>query len=191
MLGEMTPLNSRLEKDAKDEGRKHIPLKCGFGLNTGLAVVGNMGSEQRFDYSVLGDIVNLAARLEGQSKFYGVDIVLGAETCAQVPEFATIELDLIQVKGKTIGGNIFALLGDENMEKTSKFRGLKEEHQKMISSYRAQEWDRAKVKLRNCQALSESFGLKQLYNLYENRITEYEAKPPAPNWDGVFIALDK
>ena len=191
MLGEMTPLNSRLEKDAKDEGRKHIPLKCGFGLNTGLAVVGNMGSEQRFDYSVLGDIVNLAARLEGQSKFYGVDIVLGAETCAQVPEFATIELDLIQVKGKTIGVNIFALLGDENMEKTSKFRGLKEEHQKMISSYRAQEWDRAKVKLRSCQALSESFGLKQLYNLYENRITEYEAKPPAPNWDGVFIALDK
>ena len=120
-----------------------------------------------------------------------MDIVLGAETCAQVPEFATIELDLIQVKGKTIGVNIFALLGDENMEKTSKFRGLKEEHQKMISSYRAQEWDRAKVKLRNCQALSESFGLKQLYNLYENRITEYEAKPPAPNWDGVFIALDK
>ena len=121
----MAPLNSILEREAKEEGRKHNPLRVGFGLNSGLAVVGNMGSEQRFDYSVLGDIVNLASRFEGQSKFYGVDIVLGSETCAQVSELATIELDLIQVKGKTVGVNIFALLGDEKIKNSSDFKTLK------------------------------------------------------------------
>ncbi len=191
MLDEMAPLNSRLAMEAKEADRKHIPLKCGFGLNTGLAVVGNMGSDQRFDYSVLGDIVNLAARLEGQSKFYDVDIVIGAETCAQVPDLATIELDLIQVKGKTVGVNIFALLGDEEMEKTKNFRTLRDNHQQMIATYRAQEWDIAKARLKECRILCEPFGLNQLYGLYEARITEYEANPPAPNWDCVYAATNK
>ena len=191
MLDEMAPLNSRLAMEAKEADRKHIPLKCGFGLNTGLAVVGNMGSDQRFDYSVLGDIVNLAARLEGQSKFYDVDIVIGAETCAQVPDLATIELDLIQVKGKTVGVNIFALLGDEEMEKTENFRTLRDNHKQMIATYRAQGWEHAKAKLRECRILCEPFGLDQLYDLYETRITEHEANPPAPDWDGVYVATNK
>ena len=191
MLDEMAPLNARLATEAEEADRKHIPLKCGFGLNTGFAVVGNMGSEQRFDYSVLGDIVNLAARLEGQSKFYGVDIVLGSETRAQVPDMATIELDLIQVKGKTVAVNIFALLGDEEMEKTENFRALKDNHKQMITNYRVQGWDIAKAKLRECRILCEPFGLGQLYDLYETRITEYEANPPAPNWDGVYVATNK
>ena len=191
MLDEMAPLNSRLAMEAKEADRKHIPLKCGFGLNTGLAVVGNMGSDQRFDYSVLGDIVNLAARLEGQSKFYDVDIVIGAETCAQVPDLATIELDLIQVKGKTVGVKIFALLGDEAIEKAGDFRTLRDNHQQMIATYRAQEWDIAKARLKECRILCEPFGLNQLYGLYEARITEYEANPPAPNWDCVYVATNK
>ena len=153
MLDEMAPLNARLATEAEEAERKHIPLKCGFGLNTGFAVVGNMGSEQRFDYSVLGDIVNLAARLEGQSKFYGVDIVLGAETRAQVPDMATIELDLIQVMGKTVAVNIFALLGDEEMEKTGNFRTLRDNHKQMITTYRVQRWEIAKAKLRECRIL--------------------------------------
>ena len=89
----MQPLNDRLEQEAKEEGRKHLPLKVGLGLNSGEAVVGNMGTAQRMDYSVLGDTVNTAARLEGQSKTYGVDIVLGPNTYEQVPELATTELD--------------------------------------------------------------------------------------------------
>ena len=191
MLDEMAPLNSRLATEAEEADRKHIPLKCGFGLNTGFAVVGNMGSDQRFDYSVLGDIVNLAARLEGQSKFYDVDIVIGAETCAQVPDLATLELDLIQVKGKTVGVNIFALLGDEKMENTENFRTLRDNHKQMIATYRAQGWEHAKAKLRECRILCEPFGLDQLYDLYETRITEHEANPPAPDWDGVYAAINK
>jgi adenylate cyclase len=76
MVAAMAPLNERLEAETKEEGRKHLDLKVGLGLNSGDAVVGNTGTAQRMDYSVLGDTVNTAARLEGQSKTYGVDIVL-------------------------------------------------------------------------------------------------------------------
>ncbi|MCH7831671.1 MAG: adenylate/guanylate cyclase domain-containing protein [Proteobacteria bacterium] len=191
MLGEMAPLNERLKKEAEEEGRKHIPLKVGLGLNSGLAVVGNMGSDQRFDYSVLGDIVNLAARLEGQSKSYGVDIVLGRDTWIQVPEMATIELDLIQVKGKTVGVNIFVLLGGEEMEQNPDFRNLRKIHEQMITAYRAQQWDSTKAKIKECRILCEPYGLDFLYDLYETRIADFEADPPAPDWDGVFIATTK
>ena len=191
MLAEMGPLNERLEKEAEEEGRKHIPLKVGLGLNSGICVVGNMGSDQRFDYSVLGDTVNLAARLEGQSKSYGVDIVLGASTRSEVPDLATMELDLIQVKGKTVGVNIFVLLGGDEMEQNPDFRTLRGHHEVMIETYRAQKWDKAKAKIKECRILCEPYRLDALYDLYEDRIAEYEATPPPPDWDGVFIATTK
>jgi len=125
MLGEMEPLNARLEKEAEEEGRKHIPLKVGLGLNTGPCVVGNMGSDMRFDYSVLGDAVNLAARLEGQSKSYGMNVVLGPTTRDAVKDrLATIDLDFIQVKGKTEGTFIYGLVGDESVFGDPKFKTL-------------------------------------------------------------------
>jgi adenylate cyclase len=114
-----------------------------------------MGSDQRFDYSVLGDNVNLASRLEGQSKSYGVNIVLGANTRALVPELATIELDKIQVKGKTVGINIFALLGDETIEQNPDFRVLRGHHDQMLAAYRAKDWEKAKKKLKECRILCE------------------------------------
>ncbi len=191
MLAEMGPLNERLEKEAEEEGRKHIPLKVGLGLNSGICVVGNMGSDQRFDYSVLGDTVNLAARLEGQSKSYGVDIVLGASTRSEVPDMATMELDLIQVKGKTVGVNIFVLLGGDEMEQNPDFRTLRGHHELMLEAYRAQKWDMAKAKIKECRILCEPYRLDALYDVYEERIAEYEAEPPAPDWDGVFIATTK
>jgi len=191
MLAEMEPLNARLEKEAAEEGRKHIPLKVGLGLNSGPAVVGNMGSDQRFDYSVLGDTVNLAARLEGQSKSYGVNVVLGQETYDQVPDLATIELDKIQVKGKTIGVNIFALLGDDEMARNPDLIELKRHHQAMLDAYRGQDWAKARKKIAECRILCEPYALDELYDLYESRIAEYEVDPPAPDWDGTFIATTK
>jgi adenylate cyclase len=191
MLHEMDPLNEKLQKEAETEGRKHVPLKVGLGLNTGPVVVGNMGSDQRFDYSVLGDNVNLASRLEGQSKSYGVNIVLGANTNALVPELATVELDKIQVKGKTVGINIYALLGDETTEQNPDFRTLRGHHDQMLAAYRAQEWDKARKKLKECRILCEPYGLDELYDLYEERIRDYEAAPPPPGWDGTYIATSK
>ena len=191
MLAEIEPLNDRLEVEAKEEGRKHIPLQVGLGLNSGICVVGNMGSDQRFDYSVLGDTVNLAARLEGQSKAYGVDIVIGPSTQAQVTELATVELDFIQVKGKTEGVHIHALLGDEAVAENKEFLSLKEACEQMISSYRAQEWAKAREYVSNCRELTDGFRIAGLFDLYEGRIADYEANPPSPDWDGVFIATTK
>ena len=191
MLAEMDPLNERLEAEAKEEGRKHIPLRVGFGLNSGECVVGNMGSDQRFDYSVLGDTVNTAARLEGQSKSYGVNIVIGENTFAEVPDLAVVELDLIQVKGKTTAVHIYALLGDEEIAQNDAYKALNSANDEMLAIYRGQEWQKAREKISACRALMDGFDLSGLYDLYEERITEYEANPPPSDWDGVFVATTK
>ena len=196
MLAEMDPLNERLEQEAKEEGRKHLDLKVGLGLNSGPCVVGNMGSDQRFDYSVLGDAVNLAARLEGQSKGYGVRIVLGPNTAEQVPDLATLELDLIQVKGKTEAVRIFALVGDEEMKSSEFYNGLKPKHDNLLNLYREQKWDEAITKAGECRDYTETapFEITGLYDLYIERCNEYKLEPPvAPGeeWDGVFVATTK
>ena len=140
---------------------------------------------------MLTPTVNLAARLEGQSKSYGVDIVLGASTWSEVPDLATMELDLIQVKGKTVGVNIYVLLGGEEMEQNSDFRTLRGHNELMLAAYRDQNWNMAKAKVKECRILCEPYGLDGLYDLYEERIAEYEANPPSPDWDGVFVATTK
>ena len=192
MLEEIGPLNDRLEIEAKEEGRKHIPLKVGLGLNTGECVVGNMGSDQRFDYSVLGDTVNLAARLEGQSKGYGVNVVLGPTTHDLVPEMATVELDLIMVKGKTVGVHIYALLGKEDMAQNPDFLKWKQVHSEMITAFRAQEWRAAREKMAICRKMAEPFyDMEYYYHMIEDRISDYVENPPPADWDGVYVATSK
>ena len=191
MVAAMAPLNERLKLEAKEEGRKHLDLKVGLGLNSGEAVVGNMGTAQRMDYSVLGDTVNTAARLEGQSKTYGVDIVIGPNTHEQVPDFATMQLDNIQVKGKTVGLLVYALMGDEELAKDPEFIKIKEIDEAMLSAYSAQQWDEAKSLLVELRTKGERFKLDVLCDLYESRIRAYEAEPPGEDWDGIFIATTK
>ncbi len=191
MVAAMAPLNERLEQEAKEEGRKHLDLKVGLGLNSGEAVVGNMGTAQRMDYSVLGDTVNTAARLEGQSKTYGVDIVIGPNTHEQVPDFATLRLDNIQVKGKTVGLLVYALMGDEELAKDPEFIKIKEMDEAMLNAYTAQQWEEAKALLVELRSQGERFKLDVLCDLYESRIKAYEAEPPGEDWDGIFIATTK
>ncbi len=108
MLESMQGLNEELEAEAAAEGRPHYPLKIGIGINTGECVVGNMGSTQRFDYSALGDAVNLAARLEGTSKSYGISLLLGEGTASAIGSgFGVFELDRITVKGRTQQSPVF------------------------------------------------------------------------------------
>ena len=188
----MGPPNERLAAEAKEAGRTHLPLKVGIGLNTGDAVVGNMGTAQRMDYSVLGDTVNTASRLEGQSKAYGVDIVIGPQTAAAVPEMAVLEIDLLQVKGKTVGLQVFTLKGDETMAQDPAFKALKVVHDEMLKAYRSQRWEKAKELLKECHAKGdEAFHLADFYELYDGRVKAYEADPPGPDWNGVFIATSK
>ncbi len=200
MLAEMEPLNAQLEIEAMEEGRKHVPLKVGLGLNSGECVVGNMGSDQRFDYSVLGDPVNLAARLEGQSKSYGMNVVLGPTTNDAVKDrLATIDLDFIQVKGKTEGTYIYGLMGDEAIKADPEFVRLQALISDAMETYRTQKFDDALTMFQHIRhagndenkpwKLEANLGV--LCDLYEERIAEYKINPPPADWDGVFIATTK
>src|SRR5205814_997133 len=126
--------------------------------------VGNLGSDQRFDYSVLGDDANVASRLEGQTKTYYVDIIVGERTADQVPDFALLELDLIQVLGKTKPVRIFFLLGDGSVAATAAFSALAAAHDSMIVAYRRREWDEALGQLDACRSQAPDI-LQHVYAL--------------------------
>ena len=190
MFEKLNELNDELEQEATESGKEFRPLNIGVGLNTGSVCVGNMGSNQRFDYSVLGDDVNLASRLEGQSKTYGVDIVISETTKEAVSEFATIELDLIQVKGKTVPVRIFALIGDEDVAGSDWFASFSDIHGKLISAYRTQEWSESTDLIAQARSAAGP-KYEGLYDLFEGRVAEFKNDSPGPDWDGVFIAKDK
>jgi adenylate cyclase len=165
-------------------------VRIGIGVNTGVCCVGNMGSDQRFDYSVLGDDVNLASRLEGQSKTYGVDIVVSETTEKEAATLATLELDLLRVKGRTKPVRIFTLLGDESVANSTEFQARKARHGTMLAAYRAADWDKAAMRLEECRGLSDG-ALKGVYDLYAARIAEFRVAPPPADWDGVYEARHK
>ncbi len=166
-----------------------LHLEMGIGLNSGPCVVGNMGSELRFDYSVIGDPVNLASRLEGQTKNYSVGILISESTRELAPEYAALELDLIAVKGKQEPVRIFALLGDPALAATEAFRTLSTVHGEMLAAYRAQRWNDAKALIQDCRDREPN--LSDLYDVYEDRIRRFEADAPEAGWDGVFRATAK
>ena len=130
-------LNEEWKAEAEAEGRNHIPVNIGVGLNTGHASVGNFGSEQRLTYSCLGDEVNLASRLEGQCKTYVVGIIVGENTVKQIADFATLELDLVMVKGKTEPARMYSLLGDATMAQLPAYRELVERQAEFLRHYRS------------------------------------------------------
>jgi adenylate cyclase len=184
--------NKRMTAEAEAAGATHHPIHVGIGLNTGDCCVGNMGSDQRFDYSVIGDDVNLASRLEGQSKTYGADIVLGPATAERVADHAVLELDLLQVKGKTKAVRIFALLRDEAFAAQPDFQALRAAHAQMLAAYRAQRWAEALARLEACLALDTKYTrLRIFYALYRARIEAFQASPPAADWDGTTVATAK
>lgn len=193
MIDSLVILNDQLEKEAEEEGRPHIPLRVGIGLNTGLCCVGNMGSDARFDYSVLGDAVNLASRLEGQSKTYGVTIVIGETTYRKSIDLACIELDLIMVKGKTEAVRVFSVLGDDKLAVIPEFIAYTAYHSELLLAYRNQEWAKVREMSLTARTMVDDLGLTHnaLYDLYEDRMVDYEENPPSAEWDGVFVATSK
>jgi adenylate cyclase len=190
MMKEMETLNAHWQREAEAKQRPFKEVKLGIGLNTGVCCVGNLGSETRFDYSVIGDNVNIASRLEGQSKTYDLMTIVGESTKARASDFAFLELDLLKVKGKTAATRIFTLLGDQAMKESQPFIDLTKKHDAFLARFRAKDWDVAETLSYECEKM-DGAQLNRLYELYRERIAYFRMTPPPPNWDGTAEALSK
>jgi adenylate cyclase len=192
MLERIDELNKLREQEAEEGGHAYIPLNVGVGLNTGVCVVGNMGSDLRFDYSVLGDSVNLASRLEGQSKEYGFPIIVGSRTARAVKEkFAILELDFIMVKGKKEPEVIYAIAGRADTAQSGRFQRLRNLTIEMLACYRSRDWEGALMTIERGRKTDDANSLELLYDLYEARIQGYQKDPPPEDWNGAFALLTK
>ncbi|HEY5701048.1 MAG TPA: adenylate/guanylate cyclase domain-containing protein [Gammaproteobacteria bacterium] len=174
-----------LREEFENRGWPHI--RIGVGLNTGMMNVGNMGSQYRVAYTVMGDAVNLGSRLEGLTKEYGVEIIVSESTKNAVPEYAYRELDRVRVKGKDEPVTIYEPLGifEECDERT--LEGLIA-NREALQAYREQDWDTAENYF---QELSGATANGRLYTLFLERIAHFRQAPPGSNWDGVFTHKTK
>lgn len=185
MLGDLDEFNRKIGAEGVP------PFGMGLGINTGMVVVGNMGSDQRFDYTCLGDAVNLASRLEGQSKPYGVKLVIGSKTAEYVAdEYFVIELDTIAVKGKKQGVNIYTVIGTNKEMEFLNYAPFREMHNIMLDDYRSQKFGSA---ISMCEKLDRAFNgqMKAYYEMMKERCEEYLRNPPPADWDGVYRATSK
>ncbi len=172
--------------DAPFRDRNWPAIRVGVGIASGEMNVGNMGSEFRIAYTVMGDTVNLGSRLEGLTKQYGVDIIVNERTRDLVPDFGFRELDIVRVKGKTRPAAIFEPLGP-TADMSRQTAEMLDTYADALAAYRDKRWDAAATAFENLRQHSDDL----LYNVYLDRIERFRQRPPPEDWDGIFEHLSK
>ncbi len=185
MIKAVEEFNKQLEAIGKP------PVGMGAGVNTGKILVGNIGAQGKMGYDVLGDPVSVASRLEGQTKGYGVLVIIGPSTYDEVKDdFFCLELDCIAVKGKAIGLNIYTPLLHTDAGAMAEYVMAKELHDLMLAYYRKQQWDKA---AEQCRGLMGEFDgqMDHYYELWLERIEEMRTHDLPKDWDGIYRATSK
>jgi adenylate cyclase len=180
----MGDLNKQWRAEAQAAGRTFKDVAIGIGLNSGECCVGNLGSHQRYDYSAIGDNVNITSRLEGLTKHYGLTLVVSEDTTRRVPDMAFLEVDLVRVKGRTTPTRIFTLTSLVGAQDDARAA-----HDRFLAAYRAGQWDEARAQLAALQQRNIA-ALTPLYAVYDKRLTQLAAASPT-NWDGVYDLEEK
>lgn len=190
MMDSLVALNQELTAEGFYKSHKVAMIDVSIGVNTGTCVVGNMGSELRFDYSALGDAVNISARIQSFAGNYGFPIVIGEDTEAQVSEkFAFLEVDFIAVKGRATPTYLYALMGHAHVRETQAFQDLNSALQTLFMAFRTKDWEGARAAIAHGRTLTGA--PEEIFDTYEDRIQHYSFEPPPEGWDGSWSAKEK
>ena len=181
MLEEVKRLSTQLQ------ARELPAFKIGIGLNTGEMNVGDMGSEYRRAYTVLGDAVNLGSRLESLTKFYGVGLLISETTHQQCPAILCRPIDNVKVKGKRVAVSIYEPL-DKVSSCNEQVIAELQLHRRALQYYLGQQWDDAEALFRQ---LKTEFADRKVYQIFLQRIAEFKVSPPGENWDGSYAHQSK
>jgi len=189
---EMSARLEKLNREMIERGDPDWPgtVEIGIGIDAGPCCVGNMGSAQRLSYSLIGDTVNVASRIESLTKQYGTRIAVGEDLALQCGAFALVELDRVRFVGRDRPETVSALIGDEEIARSEVFVRFRHEHDLLLADYRACRWAEAEARL-DRPTDAARFGLSKLYELYRARIRAYAENPPPGDWDGVWTSTSK
>ncbi|MBI1239785.1 MAG: CHASE2 domain-containing protein [Alphaproteobacteria bacterium] len=190
MVEAIHALNEELEREAMKASRPFKPIEITIGINTGPCVIGNFGSEMRFDYTALGDAVNLAARLQAYAENYGSAIAVAEATRKAVSDaFALLKIDYLTVRGRTEPLEVYALLGNPIVGASPMFKALDAFHRNIFAALSERDWDRAGAFIAECRKARGAN--ERLYDLYERRLERLRASPPGAGWKGAWPAAEK